>query len=42
MNNELRAIILRTLFDSPDLHELAEHDPALMDAEREMRQAVRD
>lgn len=41
MNNELRAIMLRTLFDSPDLHELAEQEPDMLDVEGEMRRAIR-
>lgn len=41
MNNELRAIILRTLFDSPELHELAEREPDMTEAEAEMRRAIR-
>lgn len=41
MNNELRAIILRNLFDNKDLHELIETSPRLQEIEKEMRAAVR-
>lgn len=41
MNNELRAIIIRNLFDNTDLHELVEETPRLQDIEKEMRAAVR-
>lgn len=42
MNNELRAIIIHNIFDSPVLHEQVETSPRLCEIETEMRAAVRD
>lgn len=42
MNNELRAIIIRNIFDSPALHAQVEKSPRLCEIEKEMRAAVRD
>lgn len=41
MNNELRAIMLHSIFDSRDLHTLVEKSPRLSEIEAEMRAAVR-
>lgn len=41
MNNELRAIILRNLFDPSALHDLVDKSPRLLGIEKEMREAIR-